>query len=241
MSIKRKLVLTAILIGVGMLVLLVMIGVTTNRIKVNGPVYQDIVRGKDLVADILPPPEYAIEAYLVTFQALSEKDSSKIPSYQDRFTQLRKEYDERHAYWAKELPAGKIKTLLLEQSYKPAVTFFDTTMKEFFPALVTGNHTQAEKIMVESLSPAYGAHRKVIDEIAILCNTENTEIEKRAADMLNTSTTVSIALCIAFILIVISIFYTLIRNITGQLQHVQVSRYRGSNKPFFPRSAPRLT
>jgi len=220
MSIKRKLVLTAILIGVGMLVLLVMIGVTTNRIKVNGPVYQDIVRGKDLVADILPPPEYAIEAYLVTFQALSEKDSSKIPSYQDRFTQLRKEYDERHAYWAKELPAGKIKTLLLEQSYKPAVTFFDTTMKEFFPALVTGNHTQAEKIMVESLSPAYGAHRKVIDEIAILCNTENTEIEKRAADMLNTSTTVSIALCIAFILIVISIFYTLIRNITGQLQHV---------------------
>ncbi len=220
MSIKRKLVLTAILIGVGMLVLLVMIGVTTNRIKVNGPVYQDIVKGKDLVADILPPPEYAIEAYLVTFQALSEKDSSKIPSYQDRFTQLRKEYDERHAYWAKELPAGKIKTLLLEQSYKPAVTFFDTTMKEFFPALVTGNHTQAEKIMVESLSPAYGAHRKVIDEIAILCNTENTEIEKRAADMLNTSTTVSIALCIAFILIVISIFYTLIRNITGQLQHV---------------------
>ena len=26
-----------------------------------------------------------------------------------------------------------------------------------------------------------------------------------------------------------------------QILDVQVSRYRGSNKPFFPRSAPRLT
>ncbi|MDD2735442.1 MAG: HAMP domain-containing methyl-accepting chemotaxis protein [Desulfuromonadaceae bacterium] len=220
MSIKVKLVLTAILIAVGMIVLMATIGVTTNRIKVNGPVYQDILRGKDLVADILPPPEYAIEAYLVACQALSEKDISKIPSYQERFAQLRKEYDERHAYWAKELPAGKIKTLLLEQSYKPAVSFFDTTLKEFLPALATGNKAQAEKIMTDALTPAYGAHRKVIDEIATLCNSENTEIEKRAADMLTTATIVSIALCIMFILIVFSIFFTLIRNITGQLHKV---------------------
>lgn len=220
MSIKIKLVLTAILIAAGMIVLMVTIGVTTNRIKVNGPVYQDIVRGKDLVADILPPPEYAIEAYLVTFQALSEKDSSKIPSYQERFAQLRKEYDERHTYWGKELPAGKIKTLLLEQSYKPAVAFFDTTTKEFFPALAAGNHAQAEKIMTESLSPAYVAHRKVIDEISTLSNTENTKIEKRAADLLKTSTIVSITLCIVFILIVVSILFAITRNITGHLRQV---------------------
>jgi methyl-accepting chemotaxis protein len=220
MSIKMKLVLTAILIAVGMIILMATIGVTTNRIKVNGPVYQDIVRGKDLVADILPPPEYAIEAYLVACQALLEKDTSKIPSYQERLTQLHKEYEERHTYWTKELPAGKIKTLLLEQSYKPAVTFFDTTIKEFFPALAIGNKAQAEKIMTVALSPAYGAHRKVIDEIATLCNTENAEIEKSSADLLSTATTISIVFCTIFNIIVFSTFFALNRNITGQLHKV---------------------
>ncbi|MDP1635079.1 MAG: hypothetical protein Q8L69_10415, partial [Gallionellaceae bacterium] len=39
-----------------------------SELKVNGPLYQRIVQGKDLVADILPPPEYIIESYLVTLQ-----------------------------------------------------------------------------------------------------------------------------------------------------------------------------
>ena len=35
---------------------------TLNTVKVNGPLYGDIVLGKDLIADILPPPEYVIES-----------------------------------------------------------------------------------------------------------------------------------------------------------------------------------
>ena len=33
-------------------------------LTVNGPIYQRIVLGKDLVADILPPPEYILEPYV---------------------------------------------------------------------------------------------------------------------------------------------------------------------------------
>ena len=41
---------------------------TISQIKVNGPIYHGIVQKKDLLADILPPPEYLLESYLVTFQ-----------------------------------------------------------------------------------------------------------------------------------------------------------------------------
>jgi len=34
---------------------------TLTRLKVNGEIYARIVKGKDLIADILPPPEYIIE------------------------------------------------------------------------------------------------------------------------------------------------------------------------------------
>ena len=51
---------------------------TMNLVKVNGPYYQRIVQGKDLIADILPPPEYIIEAYLVVLQMADETDSAKL-------------------------------------------------------------------------------------------------------------------------------------------------------------------
>ena len=41
---------------------------TLSEIRVNGPIYDSIMQGQDLVADILPPPEYLLEAYLVTLQ-----------------------------------------------------------------------------------------------------------------------------------------------------------------------------
>ncbi|GEM_PF-5573371 len=34
--------------------------------------YNEIVLGKDIVADILPPPEYIVETYLTALQLLKE-------------------------------------------------------------------------------------------------------------------------------------------------------------------------
>ena len=39
-----------------------------TQVEVNGPEYHRVVLGKDLIADILPPPKYIIETYLVTLQ-----------------------------------------------------------------------------------------------------------------------------------------------------------------------------
>lgn len=61
----------AIMLGVlivGMLIFGVWSFRTLGQVEVNGPIYHDIVRGKDLVADVLPPPNYIIESYLVVLQ-----------------------------------------------------------------------------------------------------------------------------------------------------------------------------
>ena len=41
---------------------------TLHQLKVNGPVYDEVVQNKDLIADILPPPVYIIESYLVSLE-----------------------------------------------------------------------------------------------------------------------------------------------------------------------------
>ncbi|HQN49646.1 MAG TPA: hypothetical protein PK913_01115, partial [Phenylobacterium sp.] len=40
--------------------------VSLQVLRIEGPLYHRISLGKDLIADILPPPEYVIEAYLET-------------------------------------------------------------------------------------------------------------------------------------------------------------------------------
>lgn len=68
-----------------------------RELKVNGPIYQKVVLGKDLIADILPPPEYVIEAYLEA--TLVYNDPPSLAQRRERLAALRKDYDERHAYW----------------------------------------------------------------------------------------------------------------------------------------------
>src|SRR5258708_13069836 len=70
-----------------------------SELKVGGPLYDKIKLGNDLVADILPPPEYVIEAYLEATLALS--DPAELSMHRDRLVQLNKEYDERHDFWLK--------------------------------------------------------------------------------------------------------------------------------------------
>ena len=66
-----------------------------TAVKVNGPIYREIVRGKDLVADILPPPEYIIETYLNVQLLLNEKSAESQLRAIDKFKTLRSDFDAR--------------------------------------------------------------------------------------------------------------------------------------------------
>ena len=68
---ERLLALTAVAV-VGPLILVTIAYRVITTVKVGGPLYADIIRGKDLIADILPPPEYIIESYLVVYEAAGE-------------------------------------------------------------------------------------------------------------------------------------------------------------------------
>src|ERR671923_174706 len=88
-----------------------------SELKVSGPVYRQIVLGKDLIADILPPPEYVIESYLETTLLLN--DPASLQQHRDRLKQLHKEYDDRHTYWQEVEDFDPVnQQLIVEESYK---------------------------------------------------------------------------------------------------------------------------
>lgn len=62
---KRTFLVGAVIVASLVAILATGIGLSITDVRVGGPRYADIVQKKDLVADILPPPVFVIEGYLM--------------------------------------------------------------------------------------------------------------------------------------------------------------------------------
>ena len=60
LRISAKLGLLLLVFAVGFVFFGVLAFRTLDTVKVNGSLYREIVQGKDIIADVLPPPEYII-------------------------------------------------------------------------------------------------------------------------------------------------------------------------------------
>jgi methyl-accepting chemotaxis protein len=152
---------------------------TLNELKINGPLYQRIVQGKDLVADILPPPEYVIESYLVSLQLLETNDKAEQDRLAERLTTLRGEYDTRHAFWLKEGLDGELAELFLKRAHEPAAAFYAQAFGEFLPAVRKGERGKALAAMA-GMRRNYEKHRLAIDQVVQITNQRNATDEAAA-------------------------------------------------------------
>jgi methyl-accepting chemotaxis protein len=153
---------------------------TLDTVKIHGPIYTSIAQNKDLLADVLPPPAYVIESYLVVLEAAGEADTSRVKDDYTRFQKLHSEYTARHDYWAKTLPDGRLKDMLVTDSYKSATQFYDIADKQFFPAALAGNKAKATALANGALRDSYDQHRSAIDEVVTLSTAEAAATEKSA-------------------------------------------------------------
>src|SRR5882724_1422045 len=80
---------------------------TLDRVEVGGPYYVQIVRAKDLIADILPPPAYILEAYLLSFQIANSSGGAEREGLLVRLKQTESDYRVRQEYWVKTLPDSR--------------------------------------------------------------------------------------------------------------------------------------
>jgi methyl-accepting chemotaxis protein len=188
---------------------------TLNQVKVNGPIYHEIVQQKDLLADILPPPEYLIESYLVSLQ-MAQAERTALPALIDKSRQLAKDFSDRRQYWMQELPEGESKTLLIEKAYRPGKAFLDLQRDEYIPALQRGDaHAAADSL--RHMSELYAEHRAAIDALVKVATDMSAAEEKQAAAVIRQKTFLSVAMIVGFLLVGIVLAWRIILNITRPL------------------------
>ena len=203
---------------------------TLNRLMVNGPVYNEIILGKDLVADILPPPKYIIESYLTANQIIDATNLERLGELKKEMARLKSDYDQRHEYWQKTQIPEPGRELLLKTSYEPAIEFFRIVSDKLLPAVDKGDRAAADKILTQELAPLYDTHRKAIDELVKATNIQNAKIEKSSAGEISFNIVLMIGVAIGAIVLCMSVLLWLVSHITQGLLGITRNLERGSEE-----------
>ena len=184
LTIKMRfiLILGTLVIGFSLFGIATFKAMTT--LNVNGPVYQRIAQGKDIIADVLPPPEYIMESYMVALQLTVAEDfyDIKTQALVSRFKKLKAAYQNRHNFWAAQPLDPQLHDLLLERSYLPAQAFYTEADQRFLPAIQAGDR-DGVLASFQDMRRAYDQHRAVIDELLRYTTERNAEDERQAQAM----------------------------------------------------------
>jgi len=158
-------------VGVGMM--------ANDQLKIGGELYKDIVRGKDLVADVLPPPAYLVEANLNVAQVAL--DMEYVAKGEEELARLKREYLARVDFWTQQSDlSSEIHTAIATTSNREATKFWDIVEEKLIPAAKARDAAGVASAYAEA-AEIYTAHRAVVDRIVSLANAENARLEKEAA------------------------------------------------------------
>ena len=122
MSINRNGTIGGGVILAAMAVAGVVASMQIEQIRFGGPIQVKNQQASDLVADILPPPEYVIEPYLEATMLVNNPGS--VATRKGRLSELRKQFEDRYSYWEKSDLEPSLKSSLLESSGESAKRFF---------------------------------------------------------------------------------------------------------------------
>ena len=173
--------------------------------------------GKDIVADILPPPLYIIETHLLAYQLLDAPLTERA-ALAEQLKQLRKDYGDRNSYWkgkGADVAAEVAQTLLGAQK-EQGEAYWTRLDKDFLPAALAGRDEEAHQAFA-GLKTLYASHRSGVDAtVKVASGWADARLAELSA---TTQRTLWILTAVAVLCVVISIAIYLVvaRRIGGML------------------------
>lgn len=158
----------------GFVMLAVVAYSVVEDVRINGESFRDMELGKDLLADILPPPSYLLQLHdhaLLMTVGSAEETEKLITDARD----IAALYEKRHQAWA----ASSLPPSLLEQekkTYDTGRNFIAILNDRFFPLIKSGDRTAAQRLVASEVQAAFASHRAAIDNLVISVRAYNDNI-----------------------------------------------------------------
>jgi methyl-accepting chemotaxis protein len=193
-TIARNLAAVGIAVSVGMFASFGLQQAALERLKVNGPIYEQIVYGKDLIADILPPPLFVVESYMLSHEAtdfpeLVEGNLAKIAT-------LKQAYDDRRAYWQTTNLPQALKDELNNEVVAKGDVYWKVMETDVIPALKAKDAAATTKAIAE-LKTAFHVHQEAVEKLVGNSDAFLKGEERNAASEIVTWTSAAAAAALA--------------------------------------------
>lgn len=188
---------------------------TLDELKVNGPLYSKIIQNKDLIADILPPPAYIIESYLIVLQMESASVSER-DAFKKRLAILKKDFDARQDFWQNASLEKDMAVALLQESKDPAHVFFKVAFDQYVPALEAQNEKEV-RAALKAMNEQYELHRTAIDKVVAGASKAAESDEKEAIERVSGAAQGQLLLLVAFLMVALLVTVKILNNVLKRL------------------------
>lgn len=217
LSIRNKLTLLT-----AFLVLLIVISGwfnlrTMDHVKVTGPIYQEIADGKDLMADILPPPAYIIETYLACHALADAEEPAEREKLIAKIESLKQEYETRLQFWEKQLPEGKLKSDMLGDAFESARKYYADVEDILIPAVRNNQLEVARSLVNGDFKATYERHRDAVLEVVKVASEHNQQLEARTTEQLSWSRSATYLTSIVVCGLIVTVLWISSVNATRRL------------------------
>jgi len=125
--------------------------------------------GKDVVADILPPPLYVLEAEMTVLQLQNAKPEAISPLLA-KLVSLKKDYDDRINYWDKQSLDPSVKKALLGEQKKTGDSFWSLALGDYVAAIKHGDAVHTREV-ADAVFKTYITHRNAVDNTVKVAST----------------------------------------------------------------------
>ena len=213
-----------LILGVSILSLLSIMTIShfiLKNVKIGSENYQEIINSKDLLADILPPPGYIIEARLASFELLHMKTNEQKKELFEKLIQLEKDLNSRNEYWKLNLTNQEL-SKEFETAYSSGIKYFEVLNSQFIPAIKNGETNKSTQILEGILDDLYSQHRKSVDLLVKSSTAESKLIEERSESELNSGQFLYYTCAIIFTILTLVISLLIIKNITNSIAKVEL-------------------
>ncbi|MDD5052526.1 MAG: methyl-accepting chemotaxis protein [Sulfuricurvum sp.] len=215
MTIHNRLMMTA---GLTLLVLLIVSFLsysTTESVRIKGSAYNQIADSKDLIADILPPPEYIIEARLASLELV--EDSKKFDTLVKRISSLEKDFKDRQEYWEKSGLDPKLKSMITSDAKTTAEAYFTMLNDKLIPLVKEGRIEEARAYAHGELENAFEKHFQTIDPIVKEATLQAQNNETAADELVSSGALKMTIAAVGGFIAAFILFFLTTRRITSRL------------------------
>ena len=199
MSIKRKSRIGGIVIVSTIAATMLVATFGVNHIRFGGSIYVEDRLLSDLVADVLPPPQFAVEPFAEASMML--RDPSDFTTHRARLKTMEEAYRQRNAYWAESALDSNLKDALRTKAEAGADAIWNEINNRSIPAVERGDR-EAMLASAQRLEDLYEEHNAGVNSLVAQVNEHRQEVAASSQSALTIISTLLLAFAVAIVAMV---------------------------------------